>query len=136
MSTMIAERPVPAAPEFLSLIRTRAERFTALFEAHPDAVVVRREAAGGNVLCVLAFCEERGYRPLAVWRDAMAIEVAMTPDQYDEYLSLMAELAARADDWSYLQTVYWKDMDRYAGWCWMQIPDYGRARDGARLDPP
>lgn len=135
MSAKLAERPVAAAPEFLSLIRTRAARFAALFDAHPEAVVVRHEAAGGNVLCVLAFCEERGYRPLSVWRDATAIEVAMTPGQYDEYLSLMAELAARTDEWSYLQTVYWKDMDRYEGWCWMQIPDYGYARGGASLDP-
>jgi hypothetical protein len=124
MTTILAERPVQAAPKSPSLIRTRAERFSALFEACPDAVVVRREAAGGNVLCALDFCEERNHRPLAVWRDETAIEVAMTPVQYDEYLSLMAELASKENDWTYLQTIYWKDMDRLAGWCWMNIPDY------------
>ena len=85
---------------------------------------MRREAAGGNVLCALDFCEERNHRPLAVWRDETAIEVAMTPAQYDEYLSLMAVLAAKENDWSYLQTIYWKDLDRLTGWCWMNIPDY------------
>ena len=124
MMTILAERPVPSCPEFQSLIRTRAERFFALFGASPDAVVVRREAAGGNVLCALDFCEERNHRPLAVWRDETAIEVAMTPAQYDEYLSLMAVLAAKENDWSYLQTIYWKDLDRLTGWCWMNIPDY------------
>jgi hypothetical protein len=124
MTTILTERPVQAAPKSLPLIRTRAERFSALFEAWPDAVVVRREAAGGNVLCALDFCEARNYRPLAVWRDETAIEVAMTPVQYDEYLSLMAELASKENDWSYLQTIYWKDLDRLTGWCWMNIPDY------------
>lgn len=130
MMTMLAERPLQAVPRFRSLLQTRAERFAALFDAHPDAVVVRREAAGGNVLCVLTFCEEHAYRPLTVWRDEIAVEVALTPAQYDEYLSLMAALAAKADDWSYLQTVYWKDMDRAAGWCWMQIPEYGHSCAG------
>jgi len=124
MMTILAERPVPSRPEFQSLMRTRAERFSALFDACPDAVVVRRETAGGNVLCALDFCEERNQRPLAVWRDETAIEVAMTPAQYDEYLSLMAVLAAKENDWSYLQTIYWKDLDRLTGWCWMNIPDY------------
>lgn len=124
MTTILAERPVQAALKSLSLIRTRAERFSALFDACPDAVVVRREAAGGNVLCVLDFCEERNHRPLAAWRDETAIEVAMTPAQYDEYLSLMAELASKENDWSYLQTIYWKDLDRLTGWCWMNIPEY------------
>lgn len=122
MTTMLAERPAKAAPK--SLIYDRVERFSGLFDTHPDAVVVRREALGGNVLCALAFCEERNHRPLAVWRDETAIEVAMTPAQYDEYLSRMAELAAKENDWSYLQTIYWKDKDRFAGWCWMNIPDY------------
>lgn len=133
MSTMLAARSVTAAPECLSLIDTRTGRYAALFDAHPDAVVVRREAAGGNVLCVLAFCEERGHPPLAVWRDEMAIEVAMTSVQYEDYLFLMAELAARADDWMSLQTVYWKDLDRSTGWCRMEIPEYGRVREAARL---
>ena len=48
MMTILAERPVPSCPEFQSLVRTRAERFSALFGACPDAVVVRREAAGGS----------------------------------------------------------------------------------------
>lgn len=135
MTTMLAERPVQAGPKSLSLIRTRAERFSALFEACPDAVVVRREAAGGNVLCALDFCEERNCRPLAVWRDDMAVEVAMTPAQYDEYLSLMAERASKENEWSYLQTIYWKDMDRFTGWCWMQIPDYINTRAGAMRAP-
>jgi hypothetical protein len=133
MTTMLAERPVKAAPK--SLIHDRVERYSRLFDAHPDAVVVRREAAGGNVLCLLSFCEERGHRLLAVWRDETAIEVAMTPAQYDEYLSLMAELAARADGWTCLQTVYWKDMERPEGWCWMEIPDYVLAGEAARLMP-
>lgn len=124
MTAILAERPVQAAPKSQSLIRTRAERFSALFDACPDAVVVRREAAGGNVLCALDFCEERNHRPLAVWRDETAIEVAMTPAQYDEYLSLMAELASKENNWSYLQTIYWKDLDRLTGWCWMNIPEY------------
>ncbi|MEZ5614470.1 MAG: hypothetical protein R3E35_04580 [Rhodocyclaceae bacterium] len=124
MTTMLAERPFPAAPRSRSLVQTRAERFVALFDAHPEAVVVRREAAGGNVLCVLAFCEEHGCRPLAVWRDAEAVEVALTPAQYDEYLTLMAGLASKRNDWSYLQTVYWKNLDRPQGWCWMQVPAY------------
>lgn len=124
MTTILAERSLQAAPTSRSLVYTRAERFSALFGACPDAVVVRREAAGGNVLCALAFCEERNHRPLAVWRDETAIEVAMTPDQYDEYLSLMAVLAAKENDWSYLQTIYWKDLDRLTGWCWMNIPEY------------
>lgn len=42
MMTILAERPVPSRPEFQSLMRTRAERFSALFDACPDAVVVRR----------------------------------------------------------------------------------------------
>lgn len=67
---------------------------------------------------------ERNHRPLADWRDETAIEVAMTPAQYDEYLSLMAKLASKENDWSYLQTIYWKDLDRLTGWCWMNIPDY------------
>ncbi len=124
MTTILAERPAPAAAKSLPLVRTRAERFSALFEASPDAVVVRRETAGGNVLCALDFCEARNHRPLAVWRDETAIEVAMTPGQYDEYLSLMAELASKENGWAYLQTIYWKDMDRLTGWCWMHIPDY------------
>ena len=74
MTTILAERSVPSCPEFQSLVRTRAERFSVLFGASPDAVVVRREAAGGNVLCALDFCEERNHRPLAVWRDETAIE--------------------------------------------------------------
>mgnify|MGYP003403481595 CR=1 FL=1 len=124
MLALLAERPFLAGPEAISLARTRPERFSALFDLHPEAVVVRREAAGGNVLCLLSFCEERGHRLLAVWRDETAIEVAMTPAQYDEYLSLMAVLAAKENDWSYLQTIYWKDLDRLTGWCWMNIPDY------------
>lgn len=122
MMPVLDEMLAKVAPT--SLIRSRAERFSALFGAHPDAVVVRREAAGGNVLCALDFCEEHNHRPLAVWRDETAIEVAMTPAQYDEYLSLMAVLAAKENDWSYLQTIYWKDLDRLTGWCWMNIPDY------------
>ncbi|PWB44736.1 MAG: hypothetical protein C3F19_01345 [Rhodocyclales bacterium] len=122
MTTMLAERPARAAPK--SLIHDRVERFSRLFDAHPDAVVVRREALGGNVLCALEFCERRGYRPLAFWRDDMAVEVAMTPAQYDEYLSAMAELASKRDDWGYLQTIYWKDMERPEGWCWMHVPAY------------
>jgi hypothetical protein len=124
MTTILAERPVQAAPKSLSLIRTRAERFSALFDARPDAVVVRREAAGGNVLCALEFCEERNHRPLAVWRDETAIEVAMTPVQYDDYLSAMAELASQDGGWSHLQTIYWKDMERPEGWCWMHVQAY------------
>lgn len=130
MTTILDELPLQAVLKSQSLIRTRKERFTALFDAHPDAVVVRREAAGGNVFCALDFCYERNYRPLAVWRDETAIEVAMTPAHYDEYLCLMAMLASQENDWLYLQTVYWKDMDRPAGWCWMQIPDYTYARAG------
>lgn len=124
MLTLLAGRPFLAGAEVLSLVRTRAERFSALFDIHPEAVVVRREAAGGNVLCAVAFCEERGDRPLAVWRDDTAVEVAMTPAQYHEYLSLMAGLASQRNDGSYLQTVYWKDTERLAGWCWMQLPAY------------
>lgn len=128
MMMLLAERPVQTAQKFQSLAHTRAERFSALFDMHPDAVVVRREAAGGNVFCVLAFCEERNCRPLAVWRDETAVEVALTPAQYEDYLQLMAELASRENDWTYLQTVYWKDIDRPAGWCWMQIPEYDDIR--------
>jgi len=124
MLALLAERPFLAGPEAISLARTRPERFSALFDLHPEAVVVRREAAGGNVLCVVTFCEERGYRPLASWRDDTAVEVAMTPAQYHEYLSLMAGLASQRNDWSYLQTVYWKDIERQTGWCWMQLPAY------------
>ena len=124
MLSLLAERPFLAGPEVLSLVRTRTERFSALFLSYPEAVVVCREGAGGNVLCALTFCEERGFRPLAVWRDDTAVEVAMTSDQYHEYLSLMAELASKKNDCSYLQTVYWKDTERLVGWCWMQLPAY------------
>ncbi len=124
MTTMLAGRPLQAGPKSQSLIHTRAERFSALFGACPDAVVVRREALGGNVPCVLAFCEARNFRPLAVWRDEAAVEVAMTPDQYDAYLLAMAEQVSMRSDWSYLQTIYWKDIERLEGWCWMQVPSY------------
>lgn len=131
MMTLHVEQSVQTARKFQSLAHTRAERFSALFEKHPDAVVVRRETAGGNVLYVLAFCAERNFQPLAVWCDEIAVEVALTSAQYEGYLQLMSELASRENGWTYLQIVYWKDIERPAGWCWMQIPEY----DGFRRSP-